>query len=412
MKTWRAWLGGGLTGMLVACGTTQPNVPDQPQGDTQVIVIGAPSKQQQQVAEPEPEPVVTAPPTPTPNTVTDADLAELVADPRKTRWEPRANQLLITEIQNMEVLFASVPPNAPDRPQIMRRLAEDYYELASRAARDKQSAQDRLAQGDQRAAREIEKSDRLIPAAQKKMIDYYEMLTQKHPNFCQSPNATDPTKSVGCNDDALYFMGLEYTRMGQAEKARRTYLKLIQGFPYSPWIPSAYLAFGEFFLAEGQADPAKLDYAKQAYEKVVQYPPPRNEVFGFAHYRLAQVHQLKQDYPSALSHFMKASEFVVNNGLLRGSPVLGQTVRRSVIPVYAITGAPSKAEPFFKRFLTDPSSPSTNRQLMEMIDALVRAYLRDGKRVEANDVCVSFSGGKAAIPACGNVNWAAGQQGP
>lgn len=412
MKTWRAWLCGGLAGMLVACGT-QANVPDQPQGDTQVIVIGAPSKQQQpqQVAESEPEPVIAELSIPA-NKVTDTDLVELVMDPRKARWEPRAAQLLITELQSLEALFASVPPNAPDRPKIMRRLAEDYYELASRGGRDKQAARERSARGDMGAAREIEKSDRLIPAAQRKMTDYYEMLTQNHPNFCHSPNAADPTKSRGCNDEALYFLGLEYQRLASPEKARKTYLTLIMRFPASPWIPSAYVAFGEFFFAEGNTDPSKLEYARQSYDKAVQFPPPQNEVLGFAHYRLAQVHKQKQDHPAAMSHLMKAIDFAVNNPHLRSSPALAQAARREIVPVYAAAGAPTKAEPFFKRFLDDPSTPGINGQLVDMLDALVQTYVRENKRAEANEVCNSFSGGVAAIPACRNVNSAAGQQVP
>lgn len=397
--------------MLVGCGTTQANVPDQPQGDTQVIVIGGPSKQPLQVAEPEPDPVIAEPSNQAKN-VTDADLVELVMDPRKARWEPRAAQLLITELQGLETLFASVPPNAPDRPQIMRRLAEDYYELASRGGRDKQAARERSARGDMGAAREVEKNTRIIPAAQKKMIDYYEMLTQNHPNFCHSPNAADPTKSRGCNDEALYFLGLEYQRLASPEKARKTYLTLIMRFPASPWLPSAYLAFGEFFFAEGNTDPSKLEYARQSYDKAVQYPPPQNEVLGFAHYRLAQIRKQRQDHPAAMSHLMKAIDFAVNNPNLRSSPALAQAARREIVPVYAAAGAPTKAEPFFKRFLNDPSSPGINGQLVEMLDALVLTYVRENKRTEANEVCYSFSGGVAAIPACRNVNSAAGQQVP
>lgn len=411
MRTLRAWLYGGLAGLLAACGTQQGNVPDQPPGDSQVIVIGGPAKQPVQVAEPEPEPTLVQLPRAV-DTDPDADLAEVIVDSRQTTWSPRAIPFLVTEIQGLESLFAATSPNASDRPRIIKRLAERYYELVSAARRDKRNAATLSAQGDGRAAREVERLEKMINAARKKMADYYELLAVNHPTFCESPNAVDPTKSQGCTDDALYFLGLEYQRMGSGEKARKAYLRLIQSFPYSPWIPSAYLAFGEFFFAEGQSDPAKLDYAKQAYEKVVQFPPPRNEVFGFAHYRLAQIHKVKQDYPSALNHLMKASEFVVSNGLLRGSPVLGQTVRRSVVPIYAITGTPSKAEPFFKRFLTDPSSPSTNRQLIEMIDALVRTYQRDFKRAEAKDVCYGFSGGVATIPACSSVNSVAGQQTP
>ena len=61
-------------------------------------------------------------------------------DERRNRLAARAAALLVTEIQGLESLFASTPKNAPDRPQLMRRLAEDYVELESAAFRDKTEA--------------------------------------------------------------------------------------------------------------------------------------------------------------------------------------------------------------------------------------------------------------------------------
>src|SRR5262249_43932324 len=58
-------------------------------------------------------------------------------DERRNRLQARSRQLLVTEIQGLESLFASTPKNAPDRPKLMRRLAEGYVELESAAFRDK-----------------------------------------------------------------------------------------------------------------------------------------------------------------------------------------------------------------------------------------------------------------------------------
>ena len=53
----------------------------------------------------------------------------------------RQRALLVTEIQGLESLFATTPKNAPDRPQLARRLAEGYVELESAAFRDKTEAE-------------------------------------------------------------------------------------------------------------------------------------------------------------------------------------------------------------------------------------------------------------------------------
>ena len=58
-------------------------------------------------------------------------------DTRKTRLQARARALLIAEIQGLERLFRQTKKNSPDRPQLVRRLAEGYVELESAAQRDK-----------------------------------------------------------------------------------------------------------------------------------------------------------------------------------------------------------------------------------------------------------------------------------
>ncbi|MBM4362952.1 MAG: hypothetical protein FJ104_09750, partial [Deltaproteobacteria bacterium] len=58
-------------------------------------------------------------------------------DERTTRLKARARALLITEISGLERLYASTRKKSPDRPQLVRRLAEGYVELEAAANRDK-----------------------------------------------------------------------------------------------------------------------------------------------------------------------------------------------------------------------------------------------------------------------------------
>jgi TolA-binding protein len=220
----------------------------------------------------------------------------------------------------------------------------------------------------------------------------------QHPTFCQSPNATEPNKSQGCIDDALYFLAIEHIEADSLENARKSYFKLIQSFPQSPWIPHAYLGFGEMFLSEGAADPSKLDFARQSYEQVLKYPPPQNEVYGFAHYRLGQVFHQKNDDQAALKHFVKAIETTTDFASLPSSVTLGDKAREEVVVIYANVGTPRKAESFFQRLAKDP--PGSNERVAQMVDALVARYLRDNKRAEAGDVCSNFSGGANNLPSC------------
>ena len=68
----------------------------------------------------------------------DAGTLESTAyrDQRETRLKARARALLITEIQGLERLLKQTKKNSPDRPQLVRRLAEGYVELEAAAVRD------------------------------------------------------------------------------------------------------------------------------------------------------------------------------------------------------------------------------------------------------------------------------------
>ena len=56
----------------------------------------------------------------------------------------RIKALLVQELEGLERLLRVTPKNSPDRPRLLRRLAEGYAELAALAARDKALADERL----------------------------------------------------------------------------------------------------------------------------------------------------------------------------------------------------------------------------------------------------------------------------
>jgi hypothetical protein len=56
----------------------------------------------------------------------------------------RIRTLLIQELEGLERLLRVTPKKSPDRPRLLRRLAEGYAELAALAARDKTVADERL----------------------------------------------------------------------------------------------------------------------------------------------------------------------------------------------------------------------------------------------------------------------------
>ena len=170
-------------------------------------------------------------------------------DPRFGRT--RSPALLITELQALERLLAAMPSTSPDRPAVVRRLAESYAELGRGG------------------------NARTASAARASALKYYELLT----TFPQYPHI----------DEAFYYAGLEQERAGNLTSARRCYYELIKRSPQSKLIPLAYFAFGEMFNTEGMSDPSKNDLAVQAYTEVLKYPPPSNTVYDDAKTRIAEV---------------------------------------------------------------------------------------------------------------------------
>jgi TolA-binding protein len=194
-------------------------------------------------------------------------LAIPARDPRLAR-APRHRSLVVTELQQLEALFATVSRNAPDRPLLVRRLAEDYAELA------------RATDGT------------LASSARTKAFEKYELLVSEYPQYPQL-------------DEATYFAGLERELNGDLSGARRDYFQLISRSPKSKLVPLAYFAFGEMFYVEGANDPSKDDLALQAFMEVLKFPPPNNTVYPDALLRLGQLHERKGDTARANAMYGK-----------------------------------------------------------------------------------------------------------
>ncbi len=304
-------------------------------------------------------------------------------DERRNRLAPKVRSLLVTEIQGLESLFASTPKNAPDRPKLMRRLAEGYVELESAAFRDKTESGMKADEAKRKNPKavaglkaEAVKAEKIMVAARQAAIKYYTLLKSQYPKWCQSTNASDPAKSTGCTDEVLYYLAYEYEQAQQLDQARKVYFELIQNWPQSKFIPNAYLAFGELFFNEAQGDPSKWELAEKSYLEVIKYPAPDNKVWGYAHYKLGYVYWNKGDFARAMSEFKKTIEYGQQYSQLPNAAQLAVSARRDLIPVYALSGDPKKAHDFFRPLSGD--SPGGTEKTFKMLDDLGQNYLDTG----------------------------------
>jgi tetratricopeptide (TPR) repeat protein len=184
----------------------------------------------------QPLPTVSSTPTATAATTTVAMQVEPrdVDDIRDLRRAMhRSPALVVTETQALESLLATTTATSPDRPALLRRLAESYVEL-------RKGGQAR---------------------ASAKAIQHYSELVRTYPTYAQI-------------DEAYYYLALEYELAGDLNNARKSYYELIKSAPSSKYVPYAYFAFGEIFFHDAKSDPSKYDFAKQAYQEVMKFPSP------------------------------------------------------------------------------------------------------------------------------------------
>ena len=302
-------------------------------------------------------------------------LQDAPRDERKSRLQARQRALLVTEIQQIERLFETTKKNAPDRPQLGRRLAEAYVELEAAAFRDKTEAEikrDGFKKSNPSAAgqqqTQANQADLVMKAARKKAIENYTLIVTDYPTYGQL-------------DEVLYYLAYEYEQASDLKNARSVYYDLIKKRPDSKYIPNAYLAFGELFFNEAQGDPSKWDLAAQAYSEVIKYPAPNNKVYGYAWYKLAYVFWNKGELDKSLNAFKKTIEFGVVHTQLPGAAKLADSARRDVIPVYALKGDPAQAYNFLHNISGDAAG--SNEKSYKMMDDLGNNYLDTGHYPEA-----------------------------
>jgi tetratricopeptide (TPR) repeat protein len=281
---------------------------------------------------------------------------------------------LVTSIQGLEQLLGQTRSDASDRPKLLRRLAETYVELEETALREKTQAEidrdnakatspDVAAQKQQLA----NQRDTTMVRARKSALKYYSDLATSFPNDPQT-------------DEVLYYTAYEYEQANELSEARRAYLDIITKYPNSKYVPTAYLAFGELFFDEAQQDPSKWDAAKQAYQKVITYPPPDNRVYAYAWYKLGYVFWNRGDLPHALDAFKKVIDHGGQYSSLPGAATLATAARHDAIAVFALAGSPASAYNFFK--VVSGDAAGTNTATFKMMNELGSIYVKTGHYAE------------------------------
>jgi tetratricopeptide (TPR) repeat protein len=267
-------------------------------------------------------------------------------------------------VRSLEARFASLWQDSEERLALARRLVYAYVELETADA-----------QGPSRA----EAANRAHAGARK----YLSLIVHDYPRYPEL-------------DEVLYELGYEYQQAHESDLARTNYYLLIANHPGSKFVPNAYLAFGELFFEEAQADPSKWELASIAYMKVIAFPPPENGVYVYAWYKLAFVYWNTGRFEMACNALKKT---IVHGEALAERPETARLVsaaRKDIIAVYAMKGDPAAAYAFFREVSGDPAG--VDEKALEMMGALGKRYTETGHYPEAVALYKDLS---ARVPAAG-----------
>lgn len=332
MAMFRAWLA-----LIATMGLTAPasaverrcDPSDDPRCDPRARLASLQLTFHAPAAEPPTKPREIAPQEP-------RHLARSLRGPRALR-EVEERRLLLREIAQTDRLLAATPHDSPDRPRLMRRVAESYVELARALEAEGPGADDRAA----RARR-----------ARRRAIGHYRAIVDQHPSYCTTPR--DPVVSErGCVDESLYFLAHELALDGDAPGARAVYQRLVDAHPRSKHAPAALLALGELLTGEARRG-GSWEAAAEAYERVLAVTAASHPLRGYAHYRLGHVRWSAGDHARALDGFKRAVDHARQHPEAPHAGELLAAALRDLVPVYAQAGDPTRAHAFFSRLGASP----------------------------------------------------------
>ncbi len=186
--------------------------------------------------------------------------------------------------------------------------------------------------------------------------------------------ATDFPDRTGA-DDAMYHLAHMAAEDNDFAGMAIWLRQLIMNHPTSPWVPHAYVLFGDHFFAQGQ-----LQQASKMYEKASQFPDA--PIRGYALYKLGWCHlngigTAGPEGAKALQAFQDAIQ--ASGGVPQRSSRLAY--RKDLVRAYALVGKPGKAPAYFARVGVGPLPGEDDRKLM--LDALEQNYLDRGDPASA-----------------------------
>ena len=270
-------------------------------------------------------------------------------DTRKTRLQARARALLITEIQGLERLFKTHAEELAGSPAAHAAPRRSATSSSSRAAfRDKIAGRHQGATTPRRRTRSG--APAAVPGRRSPGREDREGRAQEGDRVLHA-HEERATRTTRRSTRSSTTSRTSTSRRSDLDNARKVYFELIQKAPKSPYIPNAYLAFGELFFNEAQGDPSKWELAAQRVQGGDQVPAAEQQGVRLrplqARLRLLEQGRVRRARSTSSRRSIEYGDQFTR--ACRTPTQLAKSARRDIIPVYARERRTrSKAYNFFK----------------------------------------------------------------
>ncbi|MBL8601839.1 MAG: tetratricopeptide repeat protein [Myxococcales bacterium] len=284
--------------------------------------------------------------------------------------QARSRDILIAEARLTGTLVNRMRPDDPNRPNTLMRLAEDYQELSSIDNGQAEDLEDDIFQ-----ARQAH-NDAQVQTLQRQQTEHRTHSREWRDQLIATfQNLVRTAPNYQNMDRALFYLGFALQEANRNDEALTVYRTLVQRFPNSPFVPNAYLSFGEFYFEQGD-----MAAARQFYERVLAVQDEGNQVYGYALYKMAWVLYNLQEFEGALNKFYEVIEYGNSHPQATSVTALLRNARMELVTVYgAVYGTAqhplntTSAMAAFRRYASDEDNS------FQMFERLGELYQDSGQ---------------------------------
>lgn len=221
----------------------------------------------------------------------------------------------------MEKLLPKLGKTSAQRPEILRRLIENYHQQSIltffKESRAYDAAWEKWDKGGRRGSEPMF-SQRQSKVWTSKVIQRAQQYITEYPKG----------KAI---DEAYFQVAYALDQMGDTQSAASYYSQLVAKFPNSKRVPDAHYALGEFYFA-------KLDFKKAltAFSQVTRFT--RAPIYPWAVYKIAWCYYNLRDYANARGSFQRVVSLASQGGaeLTPGGKIrLKEEALRDLVLVFA-----------------------------------------------------------------------------